>query len=314
MFDVSVAPSQAGSHSTSPSGTGPDRVAMDAPLAGPWVDRLERTIQSEIVPRLLHSRRPTATASEIAPPRAYSDAEIGAFVAAILRDDEAVALQLLRSHVADGTPIETIYIDLMAPCARQLGTLWENDDCDFIEVTVAMGRLQQMLRELSRVFLSDLNRPDAIGSIVLSCLPGEQHTLGVIMVGEFLLRDGWRVQLGAPWGEHDLLTMVEHEWFDVVGFSLGCTTQEPLLTRQIRRLRAVSQNPALKIVVGGPCVALDPELAKRVGADAMALDAREAPRLARSLLQTATARAASDGPLASQGTMTCDPEDVRAID
>lgn len=287
---------------------------MDAPQAGPWVDRLERTIQSEIVPRLLHSRRPTTAATEIAPPRAFSDAEIQAFVAAILRDDEAVALQLLRSHVADGTPIETIYIDLMAPSARQLGKLWENDDCDFIEVTVAMGRLQQMLRELSRVFLSDLSRPDAVGSIVLSCLPGEQHTLGVIMVGEFLLRDGWRVQLGAPWGEHDLLTMVEHEWFDVVGFSLGCATQQAALTRQIRRLRAVSQNPDLKILVGGPCVAHAPNLAVAVGADAMALDAREAPRLARSLLPVAGVGAAADGPLAAQGTMTCDPVEFRAID
>ena len=184
-----------------------------------------------------------------------------------------------------------MYLDLLAPTARRLGELWDTDECDFVEVTLAMGRMQRMLRDLSEVFLSDASRGDTVGSVLLTCVPGEQHTLGIIMVGEFLLRDGWRVLVGAPWTENDLLSMVESEWFDVIGFSVGCENRLSALKREIRRLRTTSRNPHVQVMVGGKVFADDPTLVERVGANAAAADAREAPRVARSL-QTLSLEAA----------------------
>jgi methanogenic corrinoid protein MtbC1 len=120
-------------------------------------------------------------------------------------------------------------------------------------------------------------------------VPGEQHTLGVIIVAEFLLRDGWRVLVGAPWTESDLLAMVSSESFDVIGFSVGCENRLASLKREIRRLRTASRNPNVRIMVGGKVFVDQPDMVSRVGADAYAVDARQAPDIARELLSASAA-------------------------
>ena len=249
-------------------------------------ERLERTIQNEILPRLLVSHRvgavpPSFVAAAV---RHLSDADVTAFVAAIRGTDDGMAVQFVRDLIANGTPIDAIYVDLLSPAARRLGTLWDSDECDFIEVTVALGRMQRMLRDLSQAFLADSGRGAAVGNVLLTCVPGEQHTLGLIIVAEFLLRDGWQVLIGAPWTASDLMTLVASEFYDVIGFSVGCESRMSSLKREIRRLRAASRNPHVKVLVGGKVFIDEPEMVARVGADGYATDAREAPQVARALL------------------------------
>jgi hypothetical protein len=57
-----------------------------------------------------------------------------------------------------------------------------------------------------------------------------------------------------------------------------------VLKREIRRLRSASRNPHVRVLVGGKVFADDHDMVTRVGADASASDAREAPSIARSLL------------------------------
>jgi methanogenic corrinoid protein MtbC1 len=286
MFGASVTPSLAGSHPSGPSAAGPAYDAMESPQYGRRSERLERTIQNEIVPRLLLSHRvgpiPPSLAAAVA--QTLTAADVETFVDAIRGADDGRAHAYVRALVANGTPVESVYLDLLAPTAHRLGELWDNDECDFVEVTLAMGRMQGLLRELSQVFLADTGRSETVGNVLLTCVPGEQHTLGVIMVGEFLLRDGWRVLVGAPWTENDLLEMVAAEWYDVIGFSVGCQSRISNLKREIRRLRNASRNPNVQVMVGGKVFNDDPALVARVGADAAASTARQAPHVARSLL------------------------------
>lgn len=255
--------------------------------------RLERTISHELVPRLMVSHRvgPVSPAVDAAAVRALSDEDISAFVAAVRSQDDTRGAQCVRGVLAEGATVEAVYLDLLAPAARRLGALWECDECDFVEVTVALGRMQRLLRDLSKLFLADTGHAEAVGNVFLTCVPGEQHTLGIIMVGEFLLRDGWRVLVGAPWTDGDLLTMVAHEWYDVIGFSVGTESRLAVLRRDIRRLKQASRNPNVQIMVGGQLFADDAALAEQLGADAIAADAREAPSIARSLLPAARAGA-----------------------
>ncbi|QJR35618.1 cobalamin B12-binding domain-containing protein [Gemmatimonas groenlandica] len=227
--------------------------------------------------------------------RELSEHDVDTFVAAIRSPDSERAEQFIRAVLAEGASVEAVYLDLLAPSARRLGEMWESDECDFVEVTVSLGRMQRLLRDLSQVFLADASRTEPVGSVVLTCIPGEQHTLGIIMVGEFLLRDGWRVMVGAPWSESDLLTMVGTEWYDVIGFSVGSESRLPLLKRDIRRIKSASRNPHVQFLVGGQVFSDDPSLADEIGANAIAGDAREAAPIARRLLE-ASRRAAFDAP------------------
>jgi MerR family transcriptional regulator, light-induced transcriptional regulator len=255
------------------------------------LERLERTIQNELVPRLMTSHRvgPMSPAMAAAAGRVLSGNDVTAFVAAVRSQDDNLGAQFVRSVLSEGATVEAVYLDLLAPSARRLGDMWDNDECDFVEVTVALGRMQRLLRDLSQVFLAESGHAEPVGNILLTCVPGEQHTLGIIMVGEFLLRDGWRVLVGAPWTESDLLSMVATDWYDVIGFSVGTESRLSVLRRDIRRLRQASRNPNVQIMVGGQLFAEDPSLAEQVGVNAIALDAREAPNTARSLLSAARA-------------------------
>jgi len=268
----------------------PGLADMSPSAAARQRERLERMIQNEIVPRLMLAHRagplPPSLAATVA--RQLTDADVALFVSAIRGQEDDQAGVFVRSLVSDGTSIEAIYLDLLAPTARRLGSLWDADECDFIEVTVAMGRMQRLLRDLSQEFLAESGRTEPVGNVLLTCVPGEHHTLGVIIVAEFLLRDGWRVLVGAPWTESDLLSMASSEWFDVIGFSVGCENRLSALKREIGRLRKASRNPNVRVMVGGKVFNDDPNMSERVGADAFATDAREAPHIARTLMANAT--------------------------
>jgi methanogenic corrinoid protein MtbC1 len=255
------------------------------------LERLERLIQNELVPRLMTGHRvgPVSPGMMASASRVLSEADVATFVAAVRSHDDHKAGEFVRSVLAEGASVESVYLDLLAPSARRLGTMWESDECDFVEVTVALGRMQRMLRDLSQVFLAESGHPEPVGNVLLTCVPGEQHTLGIIMVGEFLLRDGWRVLVGAPWTEMDLSAMVGSEWYDVIGFSVGSESRLSVLRRDIRRLKSASRNPQVQVMVGGQVFIDDPSLVEQVGANALASDAREAPKVARALLAEARA-------------------------
>ncbi|MBP6851739.1 MAG: cobalamin B12-binding domain-containing protein, partial [Rhodoferax sp.] len=167
--------------------------------------------------------------------------------------------------------------------ARHLGSLWEQDLCDFTEVTIGLGRLHQVLRELSPGFSQPLSHAGNGRRILLLPSPGEQHTFGLVMVSEFFRHAGWDVA-GGPWeAGADPVIMVRREWFDVVGFSLGSELHLDELAQCIRAVRKAAINPRVGIMVGGPIFSLHPEFVARVGADGAASDGRKAPDVAEKL-------------------------------
>jgi methanogenic corrinoid protein MtbC1 len=226
-------------------------------------------------------------ASPALPPEPFDHRLVHAFVEAVLAEDDQDCLRFVGELRRGGRTVESIYLDLLAPAARELGDRWVDDTCSFVEVTVALGRLQMVLRDLSSMFVREHPERALVGRALLSCVPGEQHSLGLFMVAEFFIRDGWGVRVGPPVSEADLLSDVRSSWYDVVGFSLSCNSRLTHLKREIVRVRQVSMNPRLLVLVGGRVFNERPELVLRVGADASAMNAELAPERARQLL-TAT--------------------------
>ena len=258
-------------------------------------ERLERTLRERVVPALAPGRahRTNRDGAALAPPSPlaprFQEAEVEALVRLLRQAEDGAAAHYVRTLHGAGAPLDRLYLELLAPAARRLGALWESDESDFVEVTVGLDRLQRLLRELSRLFLAPSPASNATGTVLLTCVPGEQHTLGLVMVGEFLLRDGWRVIVGTPWTDDDLVGMVRAEWCDIIGYSVGSAQRLPALRRDIRRLIGASRNPQVQFMVGGPLFATQPSLVTDVGAHAHAADARQAPAVARALLAASRA-------------------------
>ena len=244
--------------------------------------RLARTIEIDVIPRLVQAHRP---AGAVAPSSfGLSDVDVQSFVMQVIADSEAAVSRTLLRWRQRGASVEALYLELLGPSARQLGLMWEEDLCDFSTVTVALGRLQRLLRELSPAFGGEVEHP-VHGRRALFVQPrDEQHSFGLSMVAEFFRRDGWDVLGGVGGAVTDPGAKVRNEWVDVIGFSVGTDSRMPWLIDTITAVRAAARNPDLVVLVGGPAFVIQPDLVEQVGADATARDAREAPVVAERLL------------------------------
>jgi MerR family transcriptional regulator, light-induced transcriptional regulator len=246
---------------------------------------LARTIESDVIPRLVQAHRAPAANSGPTPTGALpTAAELDSFVQQIVSDAEAEVAHTLDTLRARGVSVEALYLHLFGPTARRLGEMWEDDSCDFSTVTIALGRLQRLLRELSPAFGSEVEHPPN-GRRALFVQPrDEQHSFGLSMVAEFFRRDGWDVIGGIGGAVADPAAIVRSEWVDVVGFSVGTDGRFPWLRDTIQAVRAASRNPGLHVLVGGPPFAARPERVSEVGSDGTAQDGKDAPRVAEVLL------------------------------
>lgn len=246
---------------------------------------IARTIQFEIVPRLLMATRENGS-TDVAKPAAdmISAAEVDDFIQAIMFRDVHVAMVQIRSLRERGLPGATIFLDLLAPTARQLGDLWLRDQCSFADVTIGLVRLQQIMRSLSppvpRDTHSSIRQPRAL----LMPYANEQHTLGLSVVKEMLLEAGWQVELVNVAHMGQAGELVGAEWYDLVGVSLSNDDLLGQLTSAISAMRRGSQNQSIGVLVGGSSFNGKPDRGALVGADAAAEDGREAVRLASTLV------------------------------
>jgi len=246
--------------------------------------RVVRTIKTQIIPKIVLALRkaPAPKAAESAEQKSISLLEQFAFLA--LGNEDGAAFAYVEGLVAQGASVESIFLDLLAPAARQLGTLWESDATDFATVTLAVSRLQRIMRRLGESFFNEGSRGGG-ESILLTIIPGEQHSFGLSMVAEFFRRAGWNLCTG-PFSSHQELTsLVHNHWFDVVGFSVSSDRRLDELKKDIHDIRRNSRNRSVGIMIGGPMVIAQPDLVASMGADMMSADATAAPQQARGLIE-----------------------------
>jgi methanogenic corrinoid protein MtbC1 len=249
-------------------------------------DLLKRTVEAEVIPRLLMSRRPLKTltpqrADEAHPPSAV---QVSDLVDLLLACEQPASASFVEAMRDVGTSPESLYLDLLTPAARQLGTMWEEDLCDFTDVTLGLIRLQSIMRMLAPAFIGEVDLRRTGPRALLVQTPGEQHGLGLSMVVQFFTRAGWNVWSEPVATSIDLVDMVRHEFVSIVGISVSCSDRLDAIAHDIRSIRRESRNPAVGIMVGGPVFIEHPQLAAMIGADATASNGREAVQQAQSLV------------------------------
>ncbi len=254
------------------------------------------TIEFEIVPRLVLAHRTGFTAGASAGTGEMLSSgingldwrlgteQVAEFSQIVLSRDVADAFAFIEGLRNAGTSLEAIYLDLLAPSARYLGDLWEEDLADFTAVTVGLWRLQQIVRDLGSSFVQESDQREQGRRLLLAPGMGEQHSFGLFMVGEFFRRAGWDVWAQGASTSDELVEIVRREWFAVIGLSVACESHLEGLASVILRLRRASRNRSVGIMVGGRAFSEHPEFVALVGADASAVDGRQACLQAESLL------------------------------
>jgi methanogenic corrinoid protein MtbC1 len=244
---------------------------------------LERTLRSEVIPRLVRAHRaPWREGDSTAIGPGPGDAD--RFLLELLSDQPPSRYPTVEMLLAEGADLDAVCLGLFGPAANRLGTLWRDDRCDFTTVTVALGRLHRLMRELSATFDTARTRISRPPRVLLAQPADEQHLFGLAMVAEFLRRDGWDVIGGVGAAVPDAGARVRDEWVDLVGFSIGGDDRIDWLRENILRVRAMSCNEHVQILVGGPVFVTHPEWAVEVGADGTARDAGAAVDVANELV------------------------------
>ena len=251
--------------------------------------KLVRIVSSDIIPRLLllHTKvvpeaPPIDQLVEVLAP---SSTDISGLADIVLGSDlEAAAayVVVLRDR---GLSMETLFVDLLEPTARLLGEMWDRDECDFVDVTLGVARLQKLLA----VFNNTHTVPalDERRHVLLATMSDDQHFFGVSMVERFLAAAGWRVQTELAATSDDIVAQAGDNWFAVAGLTMGSNRQIGEVRSTIAQLRVRSKNPAIGIMVGGPPFTGNPALAKELGADATAPNAPAAVLIAQKLFDIA---------------------------
>jgi methylmalonyl-CoA mutase cobalamin-binding subunit len=121
-------------------------------------------------------------------------------------------------------------------------------------------------------------RPDTGRSIVVSSVPGDQHSFGAAMAAEFFRKDGWRVHYEPEPSRQGLVDLVAGMWVDVVGLSVATGRDTGTLRQTVAAVRDGSRNPKLLVIAGGEGLVCNPQMIGEIGADAAIAALDVAPR------------------------------------
>ena len=247
---------------------------------------IQSIIESDILPRLLGSQNIEATPPHISPlSRPLPSAvEIQEFAMICAMDEDSVAEEFVNKMLKDGLSKENIFLDLITPTARFLGTQWEMDRMDFYLVTHGLARLHTVTHDIGFSFMDGPVLKGDVRRIMIASAPGSEHLLGPTIVSEFFRKEGWQVVMEISPTPKELTQTVHNEWFDAVGLSVSIQAQLTDLPKLISEIKKSSLNPRVAILLGGPIFTLESYKATDFGAGGICSDAKDAVALALSLM------------------------------
>lgn len=258
-------------------------------LSADGLIRVNRTIEAQIIPRLLLAHRSRPPASAALPVTMHDLPYVIAVADRLLTGDADRLGSQIEDFRDQGQSLETIYLQFLAPVALRLRELWSEDSCGFAELALALWHLQQAMRDYGTAFRAESVHRETGRRVLLLPSPREQHELCYAMFclmlrSEFFRRDGWETWIEPDAAAIGLRDVIGSQWFDVVGIIASTGKQLDALAGSIRLIRRHSQNRSIGVMVCGQIFVDNPELVLLVGADQTATDARQGAAEAQNLV------------------------------
>jgi MerR family transcriptional regulator, light-induced transcriptional regulator len=234
----------------------------------------------EVVRRLAFRIPRTATMTDLP-----DQAEIGAFCAALLSEDENDANHFIQAVQRNGATAEVISRGYVAGAARHLGDMWDNDRVSFVDVTMACGKLYGIIRGLRHILAPVLVEGRETCPALFALVPGETHTLGIEIATDHFRRSGWEVDMLVGLDHEQLLNEADQRQYQAIVLVANSDAMMQALARLCLSLR-ISQ-PLAHIVVAGGILDHHPDILHLVGAEAVMPDLDGAIAVLRKVLGAA---------------------------
>lgn len=206
----------------------------------------------------------------------------GRYLLALLEGDPAQAGRMVLDALRAGHDVPTLLLEVLLPALDEVGRMWNTGEINIAEEHLASTTTR---RVMAQMMLHAAVRPANGKTLVAAAVAGNQHDIGVAVLGYFFEMDGWRViPLGANVPIEDLVQAVGFYNADVIGLSVSLPSQLPSLRETIHALRLSERGALAKILAGGGGLAGVSELALEFGADAHAADPTQAVALGNALV------------------------------
>jgi methanogenic corrinoid protein MtbC1 len=241
----------------------------------PWAELLKAAIMSEILPALVSAHADSPQQPETKPWRP-SPADVTAFTGLIMNDEMEQARAVADRVIVRAGGRDALLQHLLTPAAQLLGEMWEQDECDFMAVSLGVYRLDQIMKETATAGQASAVLGACGRHILLIPALGEQHSFDLGMAADIFREGGWCVRSGPAASRAQLCALVNAEWFDAVGLSASSARALRNLPGTIRALRKASCNPKLFVMAGSHAITGDDDAKHALGADYMAGTAQQA--------------------------------------
>jgi methanogenic corrinoid protein MtbC1 len=260
------------------------------PSAIPLTSRGLSELAARAMARVLHATGAGDLSEEA---KACMQSPLATALATALCDDKTDIADLMVDDLLEaGVSVEDVCLDHLAPAARCLGEWWENDRLPFTDVAMATSRIQSMLRRMP----ADRGCPRSFAGngAVFCAVPGEQHTLGVMMAADLFRRNCWDVSLLLGLEHSEILDRLERDDRDVIGLSCSGDHSVNELERLMIALR--KRRKDARIILSGQIASDADALARLPRPDAVVTNMAEAEACMREFsraMASARSRSAS---------------------
>ncbi len=209
-----------------------------------------------------------------------------AYLDALFLPDPDAARRIIQKTVESGISVKELYLGVFQPALQETGMMWQMQQISVEKEHFVTASVLLSMAGVHDRFISERGRVrHREQTLVAACVAGEQHEVGIRMVADLFELDGWDIYFtGANTPAESIISAVKDRAAAVVAISLTIPFHLPALHYIIRSLRADPGTATTKIIVGGYLFSIVPDLWKRVGADAMAVNAADAVGVANRLI------------------------------
>jgi len=208
------------------------------------------------------------------------------FEAALLRGDQRQALAILNRAMDGGHSLVDVEMRMIQPALYQIGEKWQANQISVAQEHMATAIVQMVMP----MGLLRSPPPAQIGkSVLLACVEGNQHAVGLSMVSDAFSLAGWQVQyLGADVPTRALVAQVVQAKPDLVGLSVSFPQQLRVAKDIIHQLSEQMGSTKPAVMIGGLAVNRFGRLADVLGADASSVNAQLAVACADQMVNPGT--------------------------
>jgi len=196
------------------------------------------------------------------------------FKQALLAGDQRQASAIIEGCIADGRGLVGAELHVIQPALYRIGLKWQHN-----EVSVAQEHLATAIAQtVMALGVGRSQVPAPLGrKVLLACVAGNHHAVGLQMVADAFELDGWSVQnLGADVPTQALVAQVAAWRPHLVGLSISFAHQLPTARGAVSQLQATLGDARPPVILGGLAINGFNALAAHVGAEGWSPDSSAA--------------------------------------